>query len=184
MKGVRIFYALAKKLKQEDYFEIVKEIIKKIDDISLISQVVSIQTGRGEKKDKSKDKTFNLKQEKELQKLILGRLDLNFILRSQYTIYLIFLVKDWSKILFAKIKKEISNKINNNKFCLDFVSRFITSSKSQTIGSNYVHTEKRISKKSLFEIVDEKQLMKKLNDINNTESQELLGLINKKDDFQ
>jgi len=182
MLGIRVFYSSSRSLDSENYFNILKNIIGKVDDISLISQVISIESKRDEKNIKQKDKRFNLKQEKELQKLILDRLNFDSIFKNKDSIYLLFLIKEWDNKLFEEIKKEIVGKIEDSNFCLDFVSRFITISKSQTVGSNYVHTKKRISKESLFEIINQKLLIKKLEEMNNPRSKELLDLINQKED--
>ena len=173
MDLMRIIYQLLKRETDKNKnFEILKEAIPLSKGLFGPVQKISLESS---KKEKGKDSDeFLVPEDKieELQKLCLEKIKGNNtdnLLRHKNLLYVLYRWKEWDE------EKEWEDFIKaiteDDKKLVSFVAKFISETKSQTIGEYGVKIKKRFNYKSLHDFLDLEQIKIKLEEMKNQDSE-------------
>lgn len=174
MDLMRIIYQLLKRETNKDKnFEMLKETIPPSKGLFGPVQKVSLESSRKEKGKNSDEFIVPEDKIEELQKLCLEKINgtnTDDLLKHKNLLYILYRWKEWDKEnKWEKFIKEIEN--DNQKLLL-FVAKFISESKSQTIGDYGVRVVKKFNYKSLSDFLDLEQIKTKLEEIKKQNSAE------------
>ncbi len=174
MDLMRIVYQLLKRETDKNKnFEVLKEAIPSSKGLFGPVQKVSLEFSR---KEKGKDSDeFIVPEDKigELQKLCLEKINgtnNDVLLKHKNLLYILYRWKEWDKE--DKWKEFIKEVENDNQKLLSFVTKFISESRSQTIGDYGVRVVKKFNYKSLADFLDLEQIKTKLEEIKKQNSEE------------
>lgn len=167
MDLMRIIYQLMKReTDKQKNFEIFKEAIPSSKGLFGPVQKISLETPRKEKENHSKEFIVPKNKIEELQKLCLDKIKgagTDVLLQHRHLLYILYRWKEWDKDnKWEDLIKEI--KEDDNKLML-FVAKFISESKSQTMGDYGVKTIKRLNYKSLGDFFNLDHLETKFQEI-------------------
>jgi len=169
MDLMRIIYQLLKRETDKNKnFEILKEAIPQSKGLFGPVQKVSLESS---KKEKGKDSDeFVVPEDKieELQKLCLEKIQdttTDDLLKHKNLLYLLYRWKEWDKE--EKWKDFIQGITEDDQKLMLFVAKFITESKSQTIGDYGVKISKKLNYKSLGDFINLEQVKTKLEEMKN-----------------
>jgi len=169
MDLTRIIYQLLKReVDKNKNFKVLKETIPLSKGLFGPVQKVSLESSRKEKGRNSGE--FILPEDKieELQKLCLEKIkgtNTNDLLKHKNLLYILYRWKEWDK---DKKWEDFIKKISSDdQKLMPFVSKFVSESKSQTIGDYGVKTIRKFNYKSLSNFLDLEQIKTRLEEIKN-----------------
>ena len=169
MDLMRIIYQLLKRETDKNKnFELFKEAIPLSRGLFGPVQEISLETSR---KEKGKDPDeFVVPEDKieELQKLCLEKIkgtSTNDLLKHRYLLYILYRWKEWDKE--EKWKEIIKEITDDDVKLLLFVAKFVSESKSQTIGDYGVKVSKKFNFKSIDNFIDLANIKSKIENIKN-----------------
>ena len=172
MDLMRIIYQLLKReTNKNKNFEMLKEAILSSKGLFGPVQKVSLESS---KKEKGKDSDeFVVPEDKieELQKLCLEKIestDIDNLLKHKNLLYILYRWKEWDKE--EKWKYFIKKIIENDQKMILFVAKFISESRSQTIGDYGVKVTKKFNYKSLDNFLDLEQIKTRLEEVKNRDT--------------
>ena len=171
---MRIIYQLLKRETDKNKnFEVLKEVIPPSKGLFGPVQKVSLESSR-EEKGKDSDE-FIVPEDKieELQKLCLEKIEginVDDLLKHKNLLYILYRWKEWDKE--DKWKEFVKEVDNDNQKLLAFIVKFVSESRSQTIGDYGVKVVKKFNYKSLADFLDLEQVKTKLEEIKNQNSKE------------
>ena len=193
MDLMRIIYQLLKRESDKSKnYEILKEAIPQSKGLFGPIQKVSLESSRKEKGKDSDEFVVPEDKIEDLQKLCLEKIEEtnpDDLLKHKNLLYILYRWKEWSKdSKWGDFIKTISDA---NQKLLVFIAKFVSESRSQTIGDYGTRVTKRFNYKSLSDFLDLEELKTKLEGIkeenseqyqNNKEAIDLfLNNFNKKD---
>jgi len=174
MDLMRIIYQLLKRETDKNKnFEVLKEVIPLSKGLFGPVQKVSLESSR---KEKGKDSDeFIVPEDKieELQKLCLEKIkgtNVDDLLKHKNLLYILYRWKEWDKE--DKWKEFIKEVDNDNQKLLAFIAKFVSESRSQTIGDYGVKVVKKFNYKSLADFLDLEQVKTKIEEIKKQNSEE------------
>ena len=167
MDLMRIIYQLLKREADKNKnFELLKEVIPLSKGIFGPVQKVSLESSR---KEKGKDSSeFIVPEDKieELQKLCLEKIkgsSTDDLIKHKNLLYILYRWKEWDEK--EKWKEFIKEIIDDNVKLLSFMAKFVSETKSQTIGDYGFKVIKKFNYKSLVNFVDLTEIKTKLEGI-------------------
>ena len=167
MDLMRIIYQLLKREADKNKnFELLKEVIPLSKGIFGPVQKVSLESSR---KEKGKDSSeFIVPEDKieELQKLCLEKIkgsSTDDLIKHKNLLYILYRWKEWDEK--EKWKEFIKEIIDDNVKLLSFMAKFVSETKSQTIGDYGFKVIKKFNYESLVNFVDLTEIKTKLEGI-------------------
>ena len=171
---MRIIYQLLKRETDKNKnFEVLKEVIPPSKGLFGPVQKVSLESSRGEKGKDSDEFIVPEDKIEELQKLCLKKIEginVDDLLKHKNLLYILYRWKEWDKE--DKWKEFVKEVDNDNQKLLAFIVKFVSESRSQTIGDYGVKVVKKFNYKSLADFLDLEQVKTKLEEIKNQNSKE------------
>lgn len=160
MDLMRIIYQLLKREADKNKnFELLKEAMLSSKGIFGPVQKVSLESSRKEKGKDSDEFVVPEDKIEELQKLCLEKIKSNntdALLKHKNLLYILYRWKEWDKE--GKWKEFIKEIIDDNAKLLLFITKFVSETKSQTIGDYGVKITKKFNYKSLCDFIDLSEL--------------------------
>lgn len=174
MDLMRIIYQLLKRETDKNKnFEVLKETIPPSKGLFGPIQKVSLESSRKEKRKDSDEFIVPEDKIEELQKLCLEKIkgtNVDDLLKHKNLLYILYRWKEWDKE--DKWKGFIKKVEDDNQKLLSFVTKFVSESRSQTIGDYGVRVVKKFNYKSLADFLDLEQIKTKLEEIKKQNSEE------------
>ena len=177
MDLMRIIYQLLKREADKNKnFEVLKGAIPHSKGLFGPVQKVSLESSR---KGKGKDSDeFMVPEDKieELQKLCLEKINgtnIDGLLKHKNLLYILYRWKEWDKE--DKWKEFVKKIENDDQKLLAFITKFISESRSQTIGNYGVRVIKKFNYKSLSDFLNLDQIKTKLEGIKKQNSEQYNG---------
>lgn len=169
MDLMRIIYQLLKReVDKNKNFEILKEAIPSSKGLFGPVQKASLESSRKEKGRNSDEFLVPEDKIEELQKLCLEKIkstDTNDLLKHKNLLYILYRWKEWDKDKkWEDFIKEISD---DDQKLISFASKFVSESKSQTIGDYGVKITKKFNYKGFGDFLNLEQTKTKLEGIKN-----------------
>jgi predicted KAP-like P-loop ATPase len=164
---MRIIYQLLKRESDKNKnFEILKEAIPPSKGLFGPVQKVYFESSRKEKAKDSDEFVVPEDKIEELQKLCLEKIkgtDTDDLLKRKNLLFILYRWKEWDKEKkWEDFKKTVTE---DDKKLMLFVAKFISETKSQTIGDYSVKTSKTFNYKNLNDFIDLDQMKAKLEEI-------------------
>lgn len=167
MDLMRIIYQLLKRETDKNKnFEILKEAIPPSKGLFGPVQKVSLESSRKEKNKDSDDFIVPEDKIEELQKLCLEKIKgeaTDNLLKHKNLLYILYRWKEWDKE--EKWKEFIKEVTDDDAKLLLFMAKFVSETKSQTIGDYGVKITKKFNYKSVNDFIDLEEMKKKLEEI-------------------
>lgn len=174
MDLMRIIYQLLKRETDKNKnFEILKEAIPPSRGLFGPVQKVSLESSRKEKGKDSDEFVVPEDKIEDLQKLCLEKIEgtsSDDLLKHKNLLYILYRWKEWSKD--SKWKDFIKTISDNNQKLLVFIAKFVSESRSQTIGDYGTRVTKKFNYKSLSAFLDLEDLKTKLEAIKKENSEQ------------
>lgn len=164
---MRIIYQLLKRESDKDKnFELLKEAIPQSKGLFGPVQKVYFESSRNEKAKDSDEFVVPEDKIEELQNLCLEKVkgtSTYDLLKQKNLLFILYRWKEWDKEnKWEEFKKTVTE---DDKKLMMFVAKFISETKSQTIGDYGVKIEKKFNYKSLNDFIDVDQVKEKLEEI-------------------
>lgn len=163
-----IFQLLKRETDKQKNFEILKEAIPQSKGLFGPVQKVSLESSRKEKGKDSDEFVVPEDKIEELQKLCLEKIkgfNKDELLKHKNLLYILYRWKEWDKE--KKWEDFIKEITEDDQKLITFLSKFISESRSQTIGDYGVKVIKKFNYKSLSDFLDLEQIKTKLEAIKN-----------------
>jgi predicted KAP-like P-loop ATPase len=174
MDLMRIIYQLLKRETDKNQnFEILKEAIPPSKGLFGPVQKVSLESSRKEKGKDSDEFVVPEDKIEDLQKLCLEKIEgtsSDDLLKHKNLLYILYRWKEWSKD--SKWTGFIKTISDNNQNLLAFIAKFVSESRSQTIGDYGTRVTKRFNYKSLSDFLNLEELKTKLETIRKENSEQ------------
>lgn len=158
-----IFQLLKRETDKQKNFEILKEAISQSKGLFGPVQKVSLESSRKEKSEDSDEFVVPEDKIEELQKLCLEKIkgfNKDNLLKHKNLLYILYRWKEWGKE--KKWEDFIKEITEDDQKLITFLSKFISESRSQTIGDYGVKVIKKFNYKSLSDFLDLEQIKIKL----------------------
>jgi predicted KAP-like P-loop ATPase len=158
-----IFQLLKRETDKQKNFEILKEAIPQSKGLFGPVQKVSLESSRKEKGKDSDEFVVPEDKIEELQKLCLEKIkgfNKDNLLKHKNLLYILYRWKEWDKE--KKWEDFIKEITEDDKKLITFLSKFVSESRSQTIGDYGVKVIKKFNYKSLSDFLDLEQIKTKL----------------------
>lgn len=174
MDLMRIIYQLLKRETDKNKnFKLLKEVIPSSKGIFGPVQKVSLESSRKEK-DKSSDE-FVVPEDKieELQKLCVEKIissSTDDLIKHKNLLYILYRWKEWDKE--EKWKEFIKEITDADAKLLLFIAKFVSETKSQTIGDYGVKVIKKFNYKSLNDFIDLAKIKLKLEEMKKQDNEQ------------
>lgn len=158
-----IFQLLKRETDKQKNFEILKEAISQSKGLFGPVQKVSLESSRKEKGKDSDEFVVPENKIEELQKLCLEKIkgfNKDNLLKHKNLLYILYRWKEWDKE--RKWEEFIKEITEDDQKLITFLSKFVSESRSQTIGDYGVKVIKKFNYKSLSDFLDLEQIKTKL----------------------
>lgn len=158
-----IFQLLKRETDKQKNFEILKEAIPQSKGLFGPVQKVSLESSRKEKGKDSDEFVVPEDKIEELQKLCLEKIkgfNKDNFLKHKNLLYILYRWKEWDKE--KKWEEFIKEIMEDDQKLITFLSKFVSESRSQTIGDYGVKVIKKFNYKSLSNFLDLEQIKTKL----------------------
>lgn len=167
MDLMRIIYQLLKRESDKNKnYELLKETVANSKGLFAPIQIISLESQRKEKGRNTDEFLVPEDKIEELQNLCLGKIintGIEDLLKHKDLPYILYRWKEWDTE--SKWKKFASDILGDNQKLLLFLAKFISETRSQTLGDYGVKRTKKYDYKSLNEFTNLDEIKKKLEEI-------------------